>query len=90
MNFRDRGVAPNGGIVQAGLNRRSRATNRAAMKFIRSGRLGDVYRGKAIIHKGRASIGHAREASTPEGVHWDLYLGPAPYRAFNINRFHYG
>ena len=77
-------------IVQVGLNRRSRGTNRAAMKFIRSGRFGDVYRGKAIIYKGRASIGRAKEASIPEGVHWDLYLGPAPYRAFNINRFHYG
>jgi predicted dehydrogenase len=23
-------------------------------------------------------------------VHWDLFLGPAPYRPFNLNRFHYG
>src|SRR5438034_808880 len=25
----------------------------------------------------------------PEGVHYDLWLGPAPYRPFNENRFHY-
>jgi hypothetical protein len=23
-------------------------------------------------------------------VNWDLFLGPAPYRAFTLNRFHYG
>ena len=77
-------------IVQVGLNRRSDPANKAAMDFLHSGKWGDVYRGKAIIYKGRASIGRAKEASIPEGVNWDLYLGPAPYTAFNINRFHYG
>ncbi|MCP5111789.1 MAG: Gfo/Idh/MocA family oxidoreductase, partial [bacterium] len=77
-------------MVQAGLNRRSDQRTRAAMKFIREGAFGDVYRVKAIIYKGRASIGRTQESSIPQGVHWDMYLGPAPYRAFNINRFHYG
>jgi len=77
-------------IVQVGLNRRSNPRTQAAMELLRSGGFGDVYRGKAIIYKGRASIGREKEASIPEGVHWDLYLGPAPYRAYNINRFHYG
>jgi Oxidoreductase family, C-terminal alpha/beta domain len=31
-----------------------------------------------------------REAAVPNGVHWDLYLGPAPYHPFSLNRFHYG
>ena len=77
-------------IVQVGLNRRGSARTRAAMELVRSGRFGDVYRSKTAIYKGRASIGRVQEASIPEGVHWDLFLGPAPYRAFNINRFHYG
>lgn len=77
-------------IVQVGLNRRSSSRTRAAMDFVKSGRFGDVYRTKTAIYKGRASIGRQQEASIPEGVHWDLFLGPAPYRAFNVNRFHYG
>ncbi len=77
-------------IVQVGLNRRGMARTRAAMYLVRSGNFGDVYRTKTAIYKGRASIGRPQEASIPEGVHWDLFLGPAPYRAFNINRFHYG
>lgn len=77
-------------MVQAGLNMRSDARTRAAMRFLHEGKLGAVYRAKAIIFKGRASIGRTQESSIPEGVHWDLFLGPAPYRAFNLNRFHYG
>lgn len=77
-------------IVQVGLNRRSIPGTRAAMDFVQSGQFGDPYRMKTAIYKGRASIGNVKEASIPEGVHWDLFLGPAPYRAFNVNRFHYG
>ncbi len=77
-------------MVQVGLNRRSDAEDRAAMKFLGGRQWGDIYRAKVIIYKGRGSIGRRQESSIPEGVNWDLYLGPAPYRAFNINRFHYG
>ncbi len=77
-------------IVQVGLNRRGDPKTRAVMGFVRSGKFGDVYRAKTAIYKGRASIGREQESSIPAGVHWDLFLGPAPYRAFNIDRFHYG
>jgi predicted dehydrogenase len=40
--------------------------------------------------KPRASIGRIQESSIPKGVHWDLYLGPSPYKPFTMNRFHYG
>jgi hypothetical protein len=39
--------------------------------------------------KPRASIGHVKESSVPEGVHWDLYLGPTKYQPFTLNKFHY-
>ena len=77
-------------MVQVGLNRRSDPRVRAAVQFVKSGKFGPAYRGKVIIYRGRASIGRVQEASIPKGVHWDLYLGPAPYRAFTLNRFHYG
>jgi len=77
-------------IVQVGLNRRSSARNRAATEFVRQGQFGKAYRARAVVYRGRATIGRMQEASIPQGVHWDLYLGPAPYRAFSLNRFHYG
>jgi predicted dehydrogenase len=77
-------------IVQVGLNRRSDPRTRAAVRFVQEGKLGSTYRARAVVFRGRASIGKVQEASIPEGVHWDLYLGPAPYKPFTLNRFHYG
>ncbi|MCB9384540.1 MAG: Gfo/Idh/MocA family oxidoreductase [Bryobacterales bacterium] len=77
-------------IVQVGLNRRSMPDVRSAVAYLRSGAFGDVYRSKAIVYRGRMNIGKVQESSIPKGVHWDLYVGPAPYRAFTTNRFHYG
>ena len=77
-------------LVQVGLNRRSSPGTRAAVEFLREKKFGTAYRAKAIVYRGRASIGRMQEASIPQGVNWDLYLGPAPYRAFSLNRFHYG
>ncbi|MBK9168109.1 MAG: Gfo/Idh/MocA family oxidoreductase [Bryobacterales bacterium] len=77
-------------IVQSGLNRRSDLRNQAGARYVREGKFGQAYRAKAVVYRGRTSIGHVQEASVPAGVNWDLYLGPAPYRAFTLNRFHYG
>jgi predicted dehydrogenase len=77
-------------MVQVGLNRRSEPRNREGAAFVRQGSFGPAYRARAVVYRGRLNIGHMQEASIPQGVHWDLYLGPAPYRAFSLNRFHYG
>ena len=77
-------------IVQAGLNMRSEAETRAAVRVLHEGKLGQVYRGKVLITKPRGSIGRVQEASVPQGVHWDLYLGPSKYRAYTANHLHYG
>lgn len=77
-------------VVQVGLNMRSESSTRTAMKYLYQGKLGEIYRARAIIYKGRASIGKVKNSAIPKGVHWDLFLGPAPYRPFNLNRFHYG
>jgi predicted dehydrogenase len=77
-------------IVQVGHNLRSEARVRAAMRLLHEGKLGKVYRARVDIVKPRSSIGRVQESSIPQGVHWDLYLGPSPYRPFTLNRFHYG
>ena len=76
-------------IVQAGMQNRSIANVRAAMKFLHDGGLGEVYMAKGLCFKPRDTIGRKQNSPVPEGVHYDLWLGPAPYRPFNENRFHY-
>ncbi len=79
-----------GRMVQIGLQRRSSPRVQSVVRFVRDGSLGKAYRAKAVVYRGRISIGKVEEAAIPEGVNWDLYLGPARYRAFDLNRFHYG
>ncbi len=78
-----------GRVVQVGTGGRSSAANIAAMKFLHDGGLGDIYMAKGLCYKPRDSIGRKKDSPVPKGLHWDLWLGPAPYRPFNENRFHY-
>ena len=77
-------------IVQVGLNRRSEVRNKAGVRFVQEAKFGKAYRAKAVVYRGRTTIGKVQEASIPKGVHWDLFLGPAPYKPYTLNRFHYG
>ncbi len=76
-------------VVQSGTQHRSNPGFQEAVKFIQDGKLGDIYMAKATAYKYRESIGNTKDSPIPKGVHWDLFLGPAPYRPFNKNRFHY-
>lgn len=76
-------------IVQTGTQGRSAEITREAIEFVRSGGIGKVYMAKGICYKRRKSIGHKPDGPAPDGVDYDLWLGPAPQRAFNPNRFHY-
>lgn len=77
-------------IVQTGLNRRSSPGVRSAVKFAQAGGIGKIYRGRMELVKPRGSMERRQEQSVPEGVNWDLYLGPTPMKAFKVNQFHYG
>jgi predicted dehydrogenase len=44
---------------------------------------------KAINSQRRGEIGRQPDTETPPNVHYDLWLGPAPKKPFNVNRFHY-
>ena len=76
-------------LVQAGTQNRSNPSVRAAMKFLHDGGIGDVYMAKGLCFKPRDTIGRKPDSATPPGVNYDLWLGPAPLRPFNENRFHY-
>lgn len=76
-------------IVQHGTNSRSTAALREGMQKLREGVIGDVYMARGLCFKWRDTIGKKPDAPAPAGVDYDLWLGPAPKRAFNPNRFHY-
>jgi predicted dehydrogenase len=76
-------------VVAVGTQRRSSTLLASAVQFLRDGGLGTVYAGKTVVYRQRDPIGVAADSSVPPGVHYDLWLGPAPARAFNENHFHY-
>jgi predicted dehydrogenase len=76
-------------IVQHGTQIRSAPAIQEAIRKLREGIIGDVYLARGLCFKWRDTIGRAPEESVPEGVHYDLWTGPAPLKPFTRNRFHY-
>ena len=76
-------------IVQVGLQSRSQGHKRLAIELLQQGVIGKVYMARGLCFKRRPSIGKQPDGPVPPGVDYDLWLGPAPMRPFNPNRFHY-
>ena len=76
-------------VVQVGTQSRSNPVVIEAIKFLHDGNLGEIYMARGVYFGPRGSIGRKRDSPIPKEVHWDIFLGPAPYRPFNENRFHY-
>ncbi|HEU0139131.1 MAG TPA: Gfo/Idh/MocA family oxidoreductase, partial [Bryobacteraceae bacterium] len=76
-------------IVQTGMQSRSIEHKIQAIQLLRDGAIGKVYMAKGLCYKQRKSIGKQADGPVPAGVDYDLWLGPAPMRPFNPNRFHY-
>lgn len=76
-------------LVQDGAEQRSNPCAQSMAKFLHDGGLGEVYMAKGICYKWRNTIGRYPDEPVPPGVDYDLWLGPAPKRPFNKNRFHY-
>jgi predicted dehydrogenase len=78
-----------GRMCQHGTQGRSCPAIREAMQKLREGVIGEVYMARGLCFKWRPSIGRKPDGPVPPGVDYDLWLGPAPKRPFNPNRFHY-
>jgi predicted dehydrogenase len=78
-----------GRVVQHGTQSRSAVHVQDAVDFLQSGGIGRILQAKAINAQRRSNIGHKADAPVPAGLNYDLWLGPAPKRPFNPNRFHY-
>ena len=60
-----------------------------AIKFLHDGGIGDVYMARGLCYKPRDSFGIAKDSEPPATLHYDLWLGPAPWRPYNEKRGHY-
>jgi predicted dehydrogenase len=76
-------------VIQDGAEQRSNPCAQTLRSFLEAGGLGDVYLARGLCYKWRDTIGRTPDESVPPGVHYDLWMGPAPERPFSKNRFHY-
>jgi len=75
--------------VQVGFQSRSGKNMREALKFIHDGGIGEIYMARGLCYKLRDSYGVAKDSTPPASFHYDRWLGPAPYRPYNVKRSHY-
>lgn len=78
----------NGRIVQMGSQHRATTRLQSAIEFVKTGALGRCLVAKAWESSRQGSIGRPEDSEPPAEVDYDMWLGPAPKRPFNIRRFH--
>ncbi|MBM81714.1 MAG: dehydrogenase [Planctomycetaceae bacterium] len=76
-------------VVGSGTQRRSGADFQAAIKQLRSGRLGDVNFARCWINSTRPNIGYAKPKKAPSDLDFDLWCGPAGNDGYLDNLIHY-
>jgi predicted dehydrogenase len=79
-------------VLQTGSQQRSDERFRRACEYVRSGRLGTIKEVRVGI-PGPNWIDRAKkpvpDSDPPADLDYDMWLGPAPKRAYNQNRVHY-
>ncbi|OWW27322.1 oxidoreductase [Zobellia sp. OII3] len=71
--------------VQMGNQQRSAQTSILAVKEIREGIIGEVFKGEAYYSNNRGSIGKGNQIAVPKTLDWDLWQGPAPRENYRDN-----
>ncbi len=76
-------------VVQVGTQQRSAAHFQQAVTLVRSGLIGTITAVRCwnVSNQAPDGIGNPPDSDPPAGLDWDLWLGPAPKRPFNANRF---
>lgn len=75
-------------VVQVGSQHRTTERLLSALDYIRKGNLGKCLYAKAWESMRQGSIGFPPDGEAPPEVDYDMWLGSAPKRPFNPNRFH--
>ncbi|NOZ40595.1 MAG: Gfo/Idh/MocA family oxidoreductase [Planctomycetes bacterium] len=75
-------------VVQQGSQMRSSPVTKQAGKLLKAGILGEIKVARAWTAETRSVVTPVPDSTTPQGVDYDRWLGPAPQRPFNRHRFH--
>lgn len=76
-------------ICQTGTQSRSNPGMIEAIKYVQSGKIGDVKVARGLCYKPRGSIGPKGEYPIPANVDYDLWSGPAPILPLTRKNLHY-
>jgi predicted dehydrogenase len=77
-----------GRVVQLGTQARSDPDLHAVIEYVKQGHLGKVVQARAWESATQPNLGKPADGNPPEGVDYDVWLGPAPKRPFNPLRYH--
>jgi predicted dehydrogenase len=90
INIMYNAARKHGKIVQVGQWQRSQPHFVDAINYLKSGKLGRIRTCKAWSYVDwKGAVPKVPDAPVPAGVNYDMWLGPAPKRPFNMNRFHF-
>lgn len=79
-----------GRVVQHGTWQRSMKRFHDVVEFVRSGGLGQLQYVECLIGANNRHVGATwQPEAVPEGLDWDMWLGPAPWRPYTFNGCHY-
>jgi len=76
-------------IVQHGVQLRSSAALQEAVKLLNDGIIGRVYMARGLVYRWRGDIGDKGTEPVPDGLDYNIWLGPAAKRPFTRNLVHY-
>ena len=77
----------NNRVVQVGTQRRSSKLYTQLAQLVQSGAIGKITVARAALtdNMSPAGIGKIPDSAPPEGLDWDMWLGPRAERPFNLN-----
>jgi predicted dehydrogenase len=90
INIMQKAAKRYGKMIQVGQWQRSQPHFVDAIRFLKTGALGRIRTCKAWSYVDwKGPVPKVPDTPVPEGVDYDMWLGPAPKRPFNKNRFHF-
>ena len=90
INIMERAAQRYNTVVQVGMWQRSDPHWRDAVEYVQSGKLGKIRTIRTWAYQGwMEPVPVMPDSIPPPGVDYDFWLGPAPNRPFNPNRFHF-
>lgn len=90
INIMQKAAKKHGKLVQVGQWQRSQPHFVDAINYVKSGKLGRIRTCKAWSYVDwKGAVPKIPDTQVPDGVDYNMWLGPAPKRPFNKNRFHF-